>query len=48
MTEHLGKGAFASVNKAIEIKTGKKVAIKSFDNFKIKQHRAQKVIINEA
>lgn len=47
LTEHLGKGAFASVNKAICRLSKKEFAIKSFNNLKIKQAGLSKVIYNE-
>jgi serine/threonine protein kinase len=44
---HLGKGAFASVNKARHKVTGEQFAIKTYNNKKLEKFRASCVIENE-
>ena len=40
MSYHLGKGSFASVNKAIHKKSGKQFAVKTYNNHMMGKHRS--------
>ncbi len=47
LTNHLGKGSFASVNKATHKQTNVEYAIKTYNNHKMGKSRSTKVILNE-
>ena len=45
--KHLGAGAFASVKKAIHKPTGKRLAVKIYEKFKLMQSSRKKSVIRE-